>query len=140
MARGKVLRAQRDPKAVFGTCGALSADVRITAQRVALRLLVHPEPDGASALDPHGPANILLVQNTADPSTAASGAERTRAAFGHRAGLVTVDAAPRRRHLPRLRRGRRPPLPAGTRDTDLGCLPGQDPGQDPGPAPGAGRS
>jgi pimeloyl-ACP methyl ester carboxylesterase len=95
-----------------------------------------PAPDRAPDLNPHGPANILLVQNTADPSTAASGAERTRAAFGHRAGMVTVDAA------------------GHGVDTSRGCVgdavtrfllghgtppSGACPAQDPGPAPAAGR-
>lgn len=51
-----------------------------------------PAADRAPAPSPHGPANILLVQNTADPSTAPEGAAETRAAFGPRAGMVTVDA------------------------------------------------
>ncbi|MEW2516522.1 alpha/beta fold hydrolase [Actinacidiphila alni] len=48
--------------------------------------------DRALTPNPHGPANILLLQNTADPSTAPSGAVATRNAFGHRAALVSVDA------------------------------------------------
>jgi pimeloyl-ACP methyl ester carboxylesterase len=52
-----------------------------------------PTSDRAPAPNPRGPANILLLQNTADPSTAPSGAEATRRAFGHRAGLVTVDTS-----------------------------------------------
>ncbi|MEV4054386.1 alpha/beta hydrolase [Amycolatopsis sp. NPDC049688] len=39
-----------------------------------------------------GPANVLLVQNLRDPATPLSGARETRAAFGARARLVTVDA------------------------------------------------
>ncbi|MEV6828012.1 alpha/beta hydrolase [Amycolatopsis sp. NPDC051102] len=39
-----------------------------------------------------GPANVLLVQNRRDPATPLSGARETRAAFGSRARLVTVDA------------------------------------------------
>ncbi|WP_103351498.1 alpha/beta hydrolase [Amycolatopsis sp. CA-128772] len=39
-----------------------------------------------------GPANILLVQNRRDPATPLSGAHETRAAFGARARMVTVDA------------------------------------------------
>ncbi|HEY3481697.1 MAG TPA: alpha/beta hydrolase [Streptomyces sp.] len=39
-----------------------------------------------------GPANVLLVQNLRDPATPLSGARETRAAFGNRARLVTVDA------------------------------------------------
>ncbi|UOX85045.1 alpha/beta hydrolase [Amycolatopsis sp. FBCC-B4732] len=39
-----------------------------------------------------GPANVLLVQNLRDPATPLSGARETRAAFGSRARLVTVDA------------------------------------------------
>ncbi|WP_410609366.1 alpha/beta hydrolase [Amycolatopsis sp. lyj-109] len=39
-----------------------------------------------------GPANVLLVQNLRDPATPLSGARETRAAFGTRARMVTVDA------------------------------------------------
>ncbi|WP_285483475.1 alpha/beta hydrolase [Amycolatopsis sp. NBRC 101858] len=39
-----------------------------------------------------GPANVLLVQNLRDPATPLSGARETRAAFGNRARMVTVDA------------------------------------------------
>jgi pimeloyl-ACP methyl ester carboxylesterase len=39
-----------------------------------------------------GPANVLLVQNLRDPATPLSGARETRAAFGPRARMVTVDA------------------------------------------------
>lgn len=39
-----------------------------------------------------GPANVLLVQNRRDPATPLSGARETRAAFGNRARMVTVDA------------------------------------------------
>ncbi|MER6796496.1 alpha/beta hydrolase, partial [Amycolatopsis mediterranei] len=39
-----------------------------------------------------GPANVLLVQNLRDPATPLSGARETRAAFGARARMVTVDA------------------------------------------------
>ncbi|MGW5719046.1 alpha/beta hydrolase [Amycolatopsis sp. NPDC003865] len=39
-----------------------------------------------------GPADVLLVQNERDPATPLSGARETRAAFGNRARLVTVDA------------------------------------------------
>ncbi|RSD22872.1 alpha/beta hydrolase [Amycolatopsis eburnea] len=39
-----------------------------------------------------GPANVLLVQNERDPATPLSGARETRAAFGNRARMVTVDA------------------------------------------------
>lgn len=39
-----------------------------------------------------GPADVLLVQNLRDPATPLSGARETRAAFGSRARLVTVDA------------------------------------------------
>ncbi|WP_409185026.1 alpha/beta hydrolase [Amycolatopsis sp. VS8301801F10] len=38
-----------------------------------------------------GPANLLLVQNTRDPATPLSGALETRAQFGDRARMVTVD-------------------------------------------------
>ncbi|WP_405783443.1 alpha/beta hydrolase [Streptomyces sp. NBC_00859] len=40
----------------------------------------------------HGPHNILLTQNTADPSTPLSEARRTLRAFGGRAAMVTVEA------------------------------------------------
>lgn len=39
-----------------------------------------------------GPANVLLVQNERDPATPLAGARETRAAFGNRARMVTVDA------------------------------------------------
>ncbi len=39
-----------------------------------------------------GPANVLLVQNRRDPATPLSGARETRAAFGIRARMITVDA------------------------------------------------
>jgi pimeloyl-ACP methyl ester carboxylesterase len=39
-----------------------------------------------------GPVNVLLVQNRRDPATPMSGARETRAAFGNRARMVTVDA------------------------------------------------
>lgn len=39
-----------------------------------------------------GPANVLLVQNRRDPATPLSGARETRAAFGDRARMVTVEA------------------------------------------------
>ncbi|UKD52184.1 MULTISPECIES: alpha/beta hydrolase [Amycolatopsis] len=38
-----------------------------------------------------GPSNLLLVQNTRDPATPLSGALETRAQFGDRARMVTVD-------------------------------------------------
>ncbi|MFB9925127.1 alpha/beta hydrolase [Amycolatopsis halotolerans] len=38
-----------------------------------------------------GPSNLLLVQNMRDPATPLSGALETRAAFGDRARMVTVD-------------------------------------------------
>ncbi|WP_312872062.1 alpha/beta hydrolase [Amycolatopsis dendrobii] len=38
-----------------------------------------------------GPSNLLLVQNLRDPATPLSGALETRAAFGDRARMVTVD-------------------------------------------------
>ncbi|WP_328466996.1 alpha/beta hydrolase [Streptomyces sp. NBC_00448] len=52
-----------------------------------------PTSDRAPAPSPRGPANILLVQNTADPSTPVAGARQTLRAFGHRAAMVTVNAA-----------------------------------------------
>jgi pimeloyl-ACP methyl ester carboxylesterase len=51
-----------------------------------------PTSDRAPAPSDRGPANVQLVQNTADPSTALSGAQETLRAFGRRAGMVTVDA------------------------------------------------
>ncbi|MET9534464.1 alpha/beta hydrolase [Streptomyces sp. NPDC006649] len=41
---------------------------------------------------PHGPHNILMAQNTEDPSTPLSEARRTLRAFGGRAAMVTVEA------------------------------------------------
>ncbi|NDZ78435.1 alpha/beta hydrolase, partial [Streptomyces sp. SID10853] len=41
---------------------------------------------------PRGPHNILMAQNTADPSTPLSEARRTLRAFGDRAAMVTVEA------------------------------------------------
>ncbi|WP_394940485.1 alpha/beta hydrolase [Psychromicrobium sp. YIM B11713] len=38
-----------------------------------------------------GPANLLLVQHTADPATALLGAQQTLRAFGPRAAMITVD-------------------------------------------------
>ncbi|SEO79033.1 alpha/beta hydrolase [Amycolatopsis saalfeldensis] len=38
-----------------------------------------------------GPSDVLMVQNLRDPATPLAGALRTRAAFGGRARLVTVD-------------------------------------------------
>ncbi|MFJ2779584.1 alpha/beta hydrolase [Kitasatospora sp. NPDC087315] len=40
-----------------------------------------------------GPRNILLLQDLRDPDTPLTGARRTRRALGHRAALLTVDAA-----------------------------------------------
>ncbi|MFJ2865445.1 alpha/beta hydrolase [Kitasatospora sp. NPDC087314] len=45
------------------------------------------------ARTPAGPRNVLLLQNRYDPATPYSGARQTLAAFGHRAAMVTVDAA-----------------------------------------------
>ncbi|GAA1028886.1 MULTISPECIES: alpha/beta hydrolase [Amycolatopsis] len=42
-------------------------------------------------LSDQGPSNLLLVQNTRDPATPLSGALETRARFGDRARMVTVD-------------------------------------------------
>ncbi|WP_414942505.1 alpha/beta hydrolase [Amycolatopsis sp. cmx-11-51] len=39
----------------------------------------------------HGPSNVLIVQNLRDPSTPLSGAEKMRAALGHRARMITAD-------------------------------------------------
>ncbi|MCA1221823.1 alpha/beta hydrolase [Streptomyces sp. 8L] len=52
-----------------------------------------PTSDRAPRPDDRGPADVQLVQNTADPSTPLSDARETLHAFGRRAGLVTVDAA-----------------------------------------------
>jgi pimeloyl-ACP methyl ester carboxylesterase len=41
---------------------------------------------------PHGPDNILLVQNLRDPATPYSGALKMLEAFGHRARMVTVNS------------------------------------------------
>ncbi|MDH6709447.1 pimeloyl-ACP methyl ester carboxylesterase [Kitasatospora sp. MAA19] len=43
--------------------------------------------------NPAGPRNVLLLQNRHDPATPYSGARQTLAAFGHRAAMLTVDAA-----------------------------------------------
>ncbi|MGK4585889.1 alpha/beta fold hydrolase [Kitasatospora sp. HPMI-4] len=43
--------------------------------------------------NPAGPRNILMLQNLRDPSTPYSGARQTLDAFGHRAAMVTIDAA-----------------------------------------------
>ncbi|WP_328605685.1 alpha/beta hydrolase [Amycolatopsis sp. NBC_00345] len=40
----------------------------------------------------HGPSNVLMMQNLRDPATPLAGALKTRAAFGNRARMVTVDA------------------------------------------------
>ena len=39
-----------------------------------------------------GPSNVLMMQNLRDPATPLAGALETRAAFGDRARMVTVDA------------------------------------------------
>jgi pimeloyl-ACP methyl ester carboxylesterase len=39
----------------------------------------------------HGPTNVLMMQNLRDPATPLAGALKTRAAFGDRARMVTVD-------------------------------------------------
>ncbi|SEP49478.1 alpha/beta hydrolase [Amycolatopsis saalfeldensis] len=38
-----------------------------------------------------GPSNVLMMQNLRDPATPLAGALKTRAAFGNRARMVTVD-------------------------------------------------
>ncbi|WP_132112691.1 alpha/beta hydrolase [Actinocrispum wychmicini] len=43
-------------------------------------------------ITPYGPDNVLLVQNLRDPATPYSGALKMRAAFGHRARMVTVNS------------------------------------------------
>ncbi|MFD7235259.1 alpha/beta hydrolase [Streptomyces syringium] len=43
-------------------------------------------------LTPHGPSNILMIQNLRDPSTPHHGARKMREALGDRARLVTVDS------------------------------------------------
>ncbi|MEW2546860.1 alpha/beta hydrolase [Streptomyces sp. NPDC047002] len=52
-----------------------------------------PTPDRAPRPSGTGPADVQLVQNTADPTTPLDDARETLRAFGRRAGLVTVDAA-----------------------------------------------
>ncbi|MDH2430466.1 alpha/beta hydrolase [Sphaerisporangium sp. TRM90804] len=39
----------------------------------------------------HGPRNVLITQNTRDPSTSIEGARGMRAALGRRAAMITVD-------------------------------------------------
>ncbi|WP_440074258.1 alpha/beta hydrolase [Streptosporangium sp. OZ121] len=39
----------------------------------------------------HGPRNVLILQNTRDPSTSLAGARGLRAALGRRAVMITVD-------------------------------------------------
>ncbi|MEV5139044.1 alpha/beta hydrolase [Streptomyces syringium] len=43
-------------------------------------------------LTPHGPSNILMIQNLRDPATPHHGARKMREALGDRARLVTVDS------------------------------------------------
>ncbi|MGW2558388.1 alpha/beta hydrolase [Streptomyces sp. NPDC001514] len=43
-------------------------------------------------ITPHGPSNILMIQNRRDPSTPLAGALKMRQALGDRARLVTVDS------------------------------------------------
>jgi pimeloyl-ACP methyl ester carboxylesterase len=43
-------------------------------------------------ITPHGPSNVLLVQNDRDVATPLAGAKKMRAAFGDRARMVVVDA------------------------------------------------
>ncbi|MBN6040381.1 alpha/beta hydrolase [Amycolatopsis sp. 195334CR] len=38
-----------------------------------------------------GPSNVLIVQNQRDPATPLAGARKLRAAFGHRARMITAD-------------------------------------------------
>jgi pimeloyl-ACP methyl ester carboxylesterase len=52
----------------------------------------HAPAEPATRIGPNGPSNILLVQNLRDPATPHSGAARMRAAFGHRARMVSVDS------------------------------------------------
>ncbi|WP_217680664.1 alpha/beta fold hydrolase [Kitasatospora sp. SUK 42] len=43
--------------------------------------------------NPDGPRDILILQNLQDPDTPYSGARQALHAFGHRAAMVTIDAA-----------------------------------------------
>ncbi|MGW7364342.1 alpha/beta hydrolase [Streptomyces sp. NPDC054841] len=45
-----------------------------------------------TTITPHGPSNILMIQNERDPSTPLAGALKLREAFGDRARMVTVDS------------------------------------------------
>ncbi|PPK65692.1 TAP-like protein [Actinokineospora auranticolor] len=52
-----------------------------------------PYPAGDPVvISSRGPENVLLAQNRRDPNTPYSGALRMRAAFGHRARMVSVDS------------------------------------------------
>ncbi|MFF3289332.1 alpha/beta hydrolase [Streptomyces sp. NPDC003023] len=46
----------------------------------------------ATRITPHGPSNVLMIQNERDVATPLAGAREMRAAFGERARMVTVDA------------------------------------------------
>jgi len=52
----------------------------------------HPLAERTTRITPHGPSNVLLVNNLRDPSTPHSGALRMRRAFGDRARMVSVDS------------------------------------------------
>lgn len=50
------------------------------------------EAEQPVTITPHGPDNVLLIQNRRDPATPYSAALKMLDAFGHRARLVSVNA------------------------------------------------
>jgi pimeloyl-ACP methyl ester carboxylesterase len=78
---------QRDvaaDRARYPMYGPIAADIRPCA--------FWPSPvEPKVRITASGPSDVLMVQNLRDPATPLSGALRTRAAFGGRARMVTID-------------------------------------------------
>ncbi|KAA6221470.1 alpha/beta hydrolase [Streptomyces albofaciens JCM 4342] len=51
-----------------------------------------PPAERPVRITPHGPSNVLLIQNRRDPNTPLAGARAMRRAFGDRARMITVEA------------------------------------------------
>ncbi|MDQ1009998.1 pimeloyl-ACP methyl ester carboxylesterase [Streptomyces sp. V4I23] len=68
----------------------LTAGMPVNVMPCAFWDLGPTEP--ATRITPHGPSNVLLVQNARDVATPLAGAKKMRAAFGDRARMVVVDA------------------------------------------------
>lgn len=68
----------------------LTAGMPVNVMPCAFWDLGPTEP--TTRITPHGPSNVLMIQNARDVSTPLAGARKMRGAFGDRARMVVVDA------------------------------------------------